>query len=136
MPLEFTFETDPVEKTIDAMSDCLKKFPDSMDTELYNWQAEDMKRRQPVTQRPDAQTTMTTIWPRGRVFQTGQHHRLPTGRPVGRPVGSRTVFRNRVKITSQQKALSARPILRQDLEDKLIDRMVNLMSTTLVWRVR
>ena len=90
-------------------------------TELYNWQAEDMRRQFPEIEIPDPRTFVTHIYPRSRKQRTKQpaHTR---GRRMRRPV-------LHIRRTGGK-----RRILRPELLEKLEDRMAKLLKETLTWR--
>jgi len=124
-----TVDSAAVEKTLNAMSAQITALPDKMADEVTEWQSADMHRQRPNTERPDAHTVETDVWPRGREFT-----RTTSARRRGRPRGSRNRSSAVIAAAKAMRALRARvsqakPILRPVLLQKLADRMDQLLGT-------
>ena len=92
--------------------------------ELFNWQAEDMRRRYPEVEEPDPWTSVTHVYPRSR--KSGQRHTVPRAR-----MGARR--RPLLRVRPQSPG-AKRPLLRPALFEKLAERMQRLMEEKLTWR--
>ena len=93
--------------------------------EMIKWQAEDMKRQYPNLGQQDAETYYTEIWPRSRTYiKPLRIKNLVTLRR--KPLT--TLTKGRAGVTS------VRPILRDELMQKFIDRMANLLNRVMAWR--
>jgi hypothetical protein len=125
MPLTFEAEgIDRVIKRLEGMGDNIQAFGQrDMPDELFNWQAEDMKRRYPEVETPDDKTAETEIFPRSRL--PSKHVRQPSAQArrisIARPKGG------------GGRPISTRPILRDELFEKLVERMGALLETALAW---
>ena len=108
---------DALDRRLQMMLDRCAHAGDLMAAELEGWQVEDMRRRYPNIQRPDQNTAVTLIWPRSRVVQRPEPHR--------RAVVARV---RRVRGGGRRLAYSTRPILRDELFDKLCDRMAAMLK--------
>jgi len=108
---------DALDRRLQMMLDRCAHAGDLMAAELEAWQVEDMRRRYPNIQRPDQNTAGTLIWPRSRVVQRPEPHR--------RAVVARA---RRVRGGGPRMAYSTRPILRDELFDKLSDRMAAMLK--------
>jgi hypothetical protein len=121
--LEITLDVSKLVETLNSMEAQLKNFPTDMGQELTDWQTEDMNRRYPNTT-VDETSASTEIWPTSRL---NDQKRIVAalrsrGKKVAQPVA-------RVKGAGSQ-----RPILREELYEKLVTRMDKLMSEKLSWR--
>jgi hypothetical protein len=107
----------------DSMVEKLNNFgKHAMPDELTNWQSEDMKRHFPNTETPDDKTAATEIFPRSRI--PSQHKRPSAAArlvPLARPKGG------------SKPPPSTRPILREELWNKLCERMDALLGNKLTW---
>jgi hypothetical protein len=108
---------DALDRRLQMMIDRCAHAGDLMATELEAWQVEDMRRRYPNIQRPDQNTAVTLVWPRSRVVQRPEKHRRAA---VARA--------RRVRGGGRRLAYSTRPILREELFDKLSDRMAAMLK--------
>ena len=98
--------------TTEKMLAQLSVFPTKMQDEMFNWQAEDMRRRHPRQKLRNRGKRVTTIvYPRGR-----RHYKKAT-RPY------------HLKKRRHPRRISTRPILRAELYDKLRSRMTDLLET-------
>jgi len=93
--------------------------------ELTAWQTEDMNRKFPNTE-PDGSGAATDIWPRSRLELEGK-------RP--RPASARYTARGGIpaRRTGLGNVPAHRPILRDVLWDKLVERMMDLLRKTMTW---
>jgi hypothetical protein len=95
--------------------DCLQRMADRIEelgrsdipAELTAWEVEDMHRKYPNTETPDDHSAETEIWPTSRLALARSHRRV--------------IVRHR-------------PILREELRERLRARMVALMEEKLRWR--
>jgi len=108
---------DALDRRLQMMLDRCAHAGDLMAAELEAWQVEGMRRRYPNIQRPDQNTAVTLIWPRSRVVQRPEPHR--------RAVVARA---RRVRGGGRRLPYSTRPILRDELFDKLSDRMAAMLK--------
>jgi hypothetical protein len=97
----------------------------AMSLELFNWQAEDMRRQFPEVEEPDPWTAVAHIYPRSRKDRPHQ-----PARPHAR---ARRARRPLLRIRRQSPG-AKRPILRPILFDRLCARMQRLMEEKLTWR--
>lgn len=116
-----------VQEMIGGMRDKLDAFApiggnSAMSLELFNWEAEDMRRRYPEVEEPDPWTAVAHIYPRSRKDRPKQ--------PISRARRSR---RPLLRIRRQSPG-AKRPILRPALFEKLCERMQRLMEEKLTWR--
>ena len=95
----------------------------AMSLELFNWQAEDMRRQFPEVEEPDPWTAVAHIYPRSRKERVRQpaHTRA---RRMRRPL---------LRVRRQSPG-AKRPILRPILFERLCARMQTLMEEKLTWR--
>jgi hypothetical protein len=92
-----------------------KKFPE----QLFEWQRVDMRRQYPNMQIEETAQTVhatTEVWPHSRL-------ELEPGNPRKRVVVATKPKRYAPKGTGQPRAPSVRPILREELERKLWERL-------------
>ena len=126
---------DQLLKKFDSFGTQIAKLPQAVPAELEAWQREDMHRKYPnqETQTKDNVTTAETkIWPRSQLDEG--HHPVPKGRQ-----GPKRARPNRQGPT-QHRAKGAgkpppsnRPILRDELEHKLVDRMDVVVTEAMKW---
>lgn len=91
-----------------------------MSQELFNWEAEDMRRHYPEVEEPDPWTAVAHIYPRSR----RERPKRPAARARRRPL---------LRIRRQSPG-AKRPILRPALFERLCERMQRLMEEKLTWR--
>lgn len=102
-----------------ALCERIEALPHASAEELTAWQREDMKRHYPNTDET-IDGASTDIFPRSRkVVQRSAAQRQ-------QPQPRQGVGRKRLP--------SKRPILRPELFDKLVERMMALLEKTMVWR--
>jgi hypothetical protein len=111
-----------IAEALDSMAAQLAGFPQEMADELTNWQAEDMRRKYPNTVLRGNEAT-TIIWPTSRRPQKKI-----------RPGAMRLAIRRAARAAPRMRVRSRRPILREELFEKLDERMVRLMGERLQWR--
>jgi hypothetical protein len=109
---------DAVDRRLQMMIDRCAHAGALIAAELEAWQVEDMRRRYPNIQRPDQNTAVTLIWPRSRVVQRPEKHRRAAVIARAR----------RVRSGGRRLPYSTRPILRDELFDKLSDRMAAMLK--------
>jgi hypothetical protein len=131
MPMRMEMDASEVTDAIDKLLENVHALPDDFATELTDWQAEDMRRKYPETDRPDENTAETDVYPRSRTW-----HKPPTGQPPGRPPTQhyRSSFLRvprgaRPKSPTGQRSgfRSGRPILRSELFESLSMRISELL---------
>jgi hypothetical protein len=123
--LVITLDVSGLVARLDSMAKKLEEFPKHMAEELTAWQTEDMRRRFPNTETPDANTVETDIWPTSRVVERDQ-------RKIKSILRARKTA-NRPKLGVVRSGTN-RPILRPELYEKLVKRMDDLMEKELSWR--
>jgi hypothetical protein len=129
MPMRFEMDASEVTDAIDKLLENVHELPDEFGLELTDWQAEDMRRKYPQTDRVDENTVETDVYPRSRTW-----HKQPTGHPPGRPPGQyRSSFLRvprgsvRSKTGTRSMVHSNRPILRPELFESLSARIGELL---------
>jgi hypothetical protein len=126
MPMRMEMDASEVTDAIDKLLENVHALPDDFADELTEWQAEDMRRKYPETDRPDENTAETEVFPRSRTW-----HKRSTGQPPGRPRRSgflRVPRGARPKSpTGPRSGFSGRPILRRELFESLSDRIGELL---------
>jgi hypothetical protein len=128
MSIKIEADTSDVTDALAHIQQEIAKLPDTFAEELTSWQREDMHRKWPNTERPDAMTAETDIWPHSRLELAGLY-KHSTGRPIGRPPGSGTVRRgHQAQHAAGGRVHSTRPILRPELWDRLMDRFDKLLQ--------
>jgi hypothetical protein len=90
--------------------------------ELTAWQKEDMNRQWPNTEMA-SDGAATNVWSRSRLELKGEQ----------RPRPKRRIYTRRAQMPSKRPGPSSRPILRDVLKQKLIDRMCALLRKTTQW---
>lgn len=127
--LKIDVDAEDILATVDSMLDQLSGFTNEITKEFLHWQAEDMRRKEPDATQED-KDVYTIITPRSTV------HNRPQSQRAQRTPG--TLYRRQRKpITVQQvsnKPRSTRPILRQELFERLEERMLALMKKDLGWQ--
>jgi hypothetical protein len=135
-----TIEIDlgPLYKTFDQTMDQIVEFAKTdMPNELTAWQAEDMRRRYPNTE-VEENACSTEIWPRSRL----SIQKAPTGNPRGRPRAGtapviKRIMQTKATLPSGPRGMGTkRPILRQELRQKLDERMTNIFNEKVTWKVK
>lgn len=126
-------------KSLTDMLHQLQDFPQEMAQEMTDWQSDDMKRAYPYTV-VYHKTVSTVIWPRG---ESEAQRSMMLQRRVKKQVSNFLSFRRRkvrikqhvirLKKTIYSQNAKSRPILREVLWDKLVNRMTNLLDT-IAWQ--
>ena len=125
-PLEKNFE-----KYHEQLLDLHKKVPE----ELVEWQRVDMRRKYPntkVDETPESVQAVTMVWPRSRLEQE-------PGYVKPKQLGFTTMRKPYTRGGPKQyrvagmRFASTRPILREELYRKLVDRMTKLATEGLKW---
>jgi hypothetical protein len=103
--------SDRIHRTLENVKEVQRK----METEMIDWQSQDMRRKRPfLVKENNPASVATKIWPRSR-FEILKRQRSWAKERKGR----RT---------------STRPILRQILVVKLVERMKRMFRETMTWR--
>jgi hypothetical protein len=125
--LSFDFDTSAAQERIKGMVEKIRDLSDvEVPKELTAWQTEDMRRHFPHTDHPTATTSETTIYPRSHTYE--QTHKA-------RPFKQRRATSAMPRLVGATgRPASQRPILREALYDKLVERMSGLMTRVLSWR--
>lgn len=97
---------------------------DGLPDEVLEWQREDMKRKYPNQQTGQLGNgtetfVLTTIWPRSRTYVRKSGSRPKKFAP---------------RFSGPRRVASGRPILRQELYDKLMERGRELLRKAMQWR--
>lgn len=122
--LYFTVDATAALADLDGMVTQINALPAKMQDEMTAWQKDDMRRKYPNTETPDPKSVQTTIWPRSRLAENDR--KRVRGKKAARmaiPVQHLPVQ----KAGGRQR--STRPILRQELYDKLVARMQILLDS-------
>jgi hypothetical protein len=116
MPISITIDTSAVEKRLADMSEKLNTLTQEIPTEFYNWQAEDMHRKQPRQK----------VWRRGKSVSTiiRPHSYAEMKRSQHAQARAR-----RRRHSHLQARWSTRPILRAELLTRLQERMQALLAS-------
>jgi hypothetical protein len=131
MTLKIEIDASDVLDTVENMLHQIEIFPkECMTQEFLNWQAEDMRRKEPDVTQED-KDVYTILTPRSQVHNRPQRQRMTPGTAIRKP--RRPVIRQQQVIVST-KPRSTRPILREELFDRLDERMVRLMHEELAWQ--
>jgi hypothetical protein len=109
-------------KRLDAMAEGIGSLQEMVPEEFLEWQRDDMKRSFP-TATPQAGGWATVIYPRSRLTRPRAPGQKPGPKPGQRRIAAPTVVRKGVVVHS------ARPILRPELFEQLIDRMSALLAS-------
>jgi hypothetical protein len=120
---------DEFAKSIDAMAEKVKALHKQVPQELVEWQTDDMRRRYPniqVDETNESVEATTEIWPRSRLEQE------PGFQRPKRPYVAKGPTQYRLRGAGRPPP-STRPILRQPLFAKLVDRMTKLLEG-LTWQ--
>jgi hypothetical protein len=119
--LSISLDTSKVDEALEKMQEQLENFPKDMGEELTKWQTDDMRRRFPNTT-VDDQSATTDIWPTSRLTERDRSKIKATLKASGKPV------------THGVRVKTNRPILREELYEKLKARMDKLLSEKLSWQ--
>jgi hypothetical protein len=143
MSIEVKIDTDSVIKRIDAMRIKIAHMKRiDIGQELSEWQVEDMHRHRPFTMRRRAAGEASTkirphsllemLKSEGVALSLKERRHLLTGvrRNLKRP---RMHKRHRPLVLREHRHWSMRPILRQELIDRLIDRVGQMVHEKLTW---
>lgn len=121
---------DQLLKKVETFGTQIAKLPQAVPDELEAWQREDMHRKYPnqTNETKDNVTTAETkIWPRSRL---DEGHK-PGGPKRARP-NRQGPKQHRAKGGGKPPP-SNRPILRDELEHKLVDRMDAVVTEAMKW---
>ena len=115
------FNLEPLLNTLDSMLEQLKEFPQKIGDELTEWQKEDMHRKHPNTVVAENYAE-TDIWPTSRLAQQRDRRKVAKVLAIKRR-GGQVMVRGK----------SQRPILREELYEKMVKRMDALLEDELKW---
>lgn len=100
--------------------------------QLMTWQREDMHRQYPFVTAPNYVSAETSVWPRSRTYE--QMHKSKARQTKRLSALPRAVGTLGKPIPRKGTGTStARPILRPELFDKLVERMGAMLSANLKW---
>ena len=120
---------DGLVKSLDDMTKQLDAIPQEMYVELDEWQTDDVHFRRPYTKMVDDHTVETLIWPRHHRRPKARHHSRARGRKSMRLTHKQAKAIAQKRVQSRARAISSqRPLLREFLFEKLIDRMNTLLE--------
>jgi hypothetical protein len=129
--LNVEVKTEAVRHRLELMTERIKTFGrEEMPQGLTDWQVQDMHRSYPETEvkqegAADEISAVTVIYPRSRTYEQTHPHRA---HPVAR---RKPVLSSMPRLL---KSAMSHPILRAELFDKLLSRMVALLSEKIKWR--
>jgi hypothetical protein len=136
---------DQLLKKIDTFGKQLDELQTTMPEALVAWQRDDMKRKSPnmtVETSGDETAASTEIWPHSRLeAQEEQARRHALGLKQGGPATIAPKQPGPARFAPKQHRIrgggpvprSRRPILREELKQKLHDRMLTLMTKAMKW---
>jgi hypothetical protein len=111
--LRIELDTSRLEARLAKMLDGIKQFgSEDMSAELMAWQVDDVHRRFPKVDQIDPQTVETSIHTHSHVMAVVQSSQMRTPRPT----------------------IAHRPIMRPQLIDRLMERMVAKAQEKITWR--
>jgi hypothetical protein len=123
MTLEISIgNTDAIVHTLDDMIKQINNISSETYTELEDWQTDDVRFRRPYMKRVDEFTVETLIWPRGKRRPKGRRTRARGHRRLRRATPQK-IRKRRMRLQSRFISTSYRPLLRESLFDKLVNRM-------------
>jgi len=122
--LEILIETWAIEERVEKMQKKLQEVP--VGDELTAWQAEDMKRQYPQTDRMHPTTAATMIYPRSRRDAKWLKKKRAVHKATRKPL-------LRGRATRIVPVGTNRPILRPALFDRLRERMAAMLARELKW---
>jgi hypothetical protein len=132
---------DQLLKKLDGFGKQIGELQQSMPQELVDWQRDDMRRKYPnlkVDSSGNETAASTEIWPHSRLETQEERARRQHAGPKQRGPVSSTPKQHRIVHPGPKQhrgpvPRSTRPILRQELERKLRDRMIRLTSEAMKW---
>jgi hypothetical protein len=132
---------DALLKKLDTFGKQVEALRESMPQELLDWQREDMRRKFPnikVDSSGNQTAASTEIWPHSRLETQEEQARRQGLGPKQRGPARAVPKQHRVvhaapKLHRGPVPRSTRPILRQELEQKLHDRMIRLATEAMKW---
>jgi hypothetical protein len=115
--IQLDFKTRGFSDRLGAMLTNIKEAQHRLDSEMLDWQAQDMRRKRPfLVKESDPTSVATKIWSRSRLDLMKR----------------RWTWAKENK--GRRRRQSARPILRQILVVKLVERMKGMLKETLKWQ--
>lgn len=114
---------DPLIAKFDRLAEQITEAKQELPKQLVEWQRVDMRRQYPniaASESGDDTIASTEIWPRSRMQQARPHKAAPAQAGPRVYLGGGRVH-------------SARPILRQELYQKLVERMTELVRKAMKW---
>jgi hypothetical protein len=119
MPFEVKVESENLLKQFEDMqkrvTDLEQKLPDV----FLDWQREDMHRKFPKIEEKSGLSVTTYVYPRSRLQRSGK--------------GGGQSVRKRARIAAGRPG-AKRPILREELVDKLFERMTAMCKEAIEWQ--
>jgi hypothetical protein len=138
-----SFEMDGADETMNLVEGQIKHMAqlvaqedqDTIPSEMIEWQAHDMNRKFPNLGQQDQYTYYTEIWPRSRTYVHVYQKKGPKQKSIlVRGIKTAKILVKKPITTLVQRGASIRPILRDELYQKLHDRMVDLLNRVMKWR--
>ena len=128
---------DQLLRNLDTFGKQIEALHKAVPQELLDWQRDDMRRKFPTVDVDASETetaASTEIWPRSRIDEG--HH--PSGGPKQHAIGRAAPRQHRInRAPPKQRGgpvpRSNRPILREELVQRLHDRMLKLASEAMKW---
>jgi hypothetical protein len=121
----FEFDSDHLVRKLDALSERLDHLSQAANDELYNWEAEDLRRKTPWVRSRSKNRFYTSIRPHsGKTIRSRARRRR-----LRRELYS--AFK--VRLHRRVRRPSIRPLLRPELFDQLVERMNALLQRTIRW---
>jgi len=121
-------DTTAVEKKLNMMSDKIKEFAEhDIPTEFHNWQAEEMRRKNPTVHQPKRRRAQRRLDQSKKYYTRIRRHSFyEMTRSMTHAKYLRRHHRPPVQTTT-------RPYLRQQLEQGFVKGMIELMHSKLKW---
>jgi hypothetical protein len=127
-----TFDATDAMATLNNMQENILEFAHTdIHDELIDWQVEDMHRKYPnIHSDQEYVSWFTLIWPRSRTYdQTHQRGHIRAMRRSSR----RAAAARPLSTPTIPRGMGKRPILREALLNRLIERMSDLLGERLSW---
>jgi len=128
-----TFDAVDAMVTLSNMQENIREFAHTdIHDELVDWQVEDMHRKYPnIDSDQEYVSWFTLIWPRSRTYdQTHQRGHIVAMR---RQASRRAAAARPLSTPTLSRSVGKRPILREALLNRLIERMGDLLGERLSW---